>query len=57
MSDTIFSSYNNVIHYSVIHPVLVSNQGYSKDSLYYIIKNLENVIKHYKDIRRELENE
>jgi hypothetical protein len=57
MSDTIFSSYNNVVHYNVIHPVFVSNQGYSKDSLDYIIKNLENVIKHYRDIRKGLENE
>jgi hypothetical protein len=57
MNNTIFASYNNVMHYNVIHPVLGSNQGYSKESLDYIIENLENIIKHYKDIRQRLENE
>jgi hypothetical protein len=57
MSDTIFSYYNNVKNYNTINPILMSNGEYSKNSLDYIIQNLENVIQHYKNIRKELENE
>jgi hypothetical protein len=57
MDNTIFSSYNNLMYYNIINPMLLSNQKYSKDSLNYIIENLENIIKHYKDIRQGLGNE
>jgi hypothetical protein len=57
MNDTIFASYNNVMHYNIINPMLLNNQKYSKDSLDYTIENLENLVKHYKDIRQRLENE
>lgn len=53
MSDTIFSYYNNVKNYNTIHPILMSNGEYSKNSLDYIIQNLENVIRDYKNIKGE----
>ncbi len=57
MDNTIFSSYNNVVNYNIINPMLLNNQKYSKDSLDYTIENLENLVKHYKNIRQGLENE
>jgi hypothetical protein len=57
MNNTIFSSYNNVVNYNIINPMLLNNQKYYKDSLDYTIENLENLVKHYKNIRQGLENE
>ena len=56
MDNTIFSSYNNLMHYNIINPMLLSNQKYSKDSLDYTIENLENLVRHYKNIRQGLKN-
>lgn len=56
MSDTIFSYYNNVKNYNTLHPIIISNGEYSKNSLDYVIKSLENDIQYFKNIRNKLEN-
>ncbi len=56
MSNTIFSSYNNIKNYNPTLPIIKHNGEYSKNSLDYIIKTLENDIQYFKNIRDKLEN-